>query len=161
MLGILNRAIYNSENGTAVLLGPPGSGKSLTVRYTLNKIHKEYKSAVKEIVLYGKCIINEKSCLDEIKRQLISIKEQEKMLDDIVGEEEEMDDNQISKQVEFLQTYMKKFCQQGTTIVFVLDDFDLIAKNAKKAVYHILDCTHSKDVCMVVLCLTCMFVSFY
>lgn len=123
-------------------IGPKGSGKSLAVNYTLSL----YAHKFKMIKILGKFAASEamflRCLLDHFEETTTSANDE----DDALPE-----DNYLIQQ---LTTLTEHLTSQKQCVVFVLDDFEVIARHATKTLYHILDAAHLRKVHMFVIALT-------
>jgi len=177
---IIRRTVNNVENASVLCIGPRGSGKSETVVSTLRKHYTADK--MKIVYLQGAFFPREHLVLSELLYQLAkkdsdddvdaaaadeedeeaAINEQQQKQVDEDDEEEDdqgntkMDDFVI-KSLETLAAALRSSSPDSKSQrcnVIVLDDFEIIAKHAKKTVYHLLDATHLKNVNTLVIGIT-------
>jgi hypothetical protein len=124
------QTILSRQISTYVLLGPRKSGKSLTLKYTLQELSTNYK--LKIIYVSGSWGLNEASC-----RTLVC---------DELGIKTQKGD--------YLVESLQEICKLDTTPVFILDDFDLMMTSCQKFIYSLLDTQHYTNIHMLIFMIT-------
>jgi Cdc6-like AAA superfamily ATPase len=99
--------MINKDVSTGFLIGPPGSGKTLAMEYSLRNLREVEKMKTKTLYIDGSWVKNESSCLLQIKQQFIELSQQEETENEEESEEDEEEkyekkDEQFSVNFDFL-----------------------------------------------------------
>eukprot|EP01080_Neovahlkampfia_damariscottae_P012836 gene12836-7186_t len=149
---LIYSSMINKDVSTGFLIGPPSSGKSLALEYSLRNLEEVEKMKIKRLYIDGNWVKNENSCLNQIKQQFVDLHKNEQIEDEEIEDENIQED--FSKTFDFLVEEILNFSMKKYKTVIVLDNFDKIVDNAPKSIYHILDSGHFKDINLAIICLT-------
>lgn len=157
---LLEQTITAGEGNSMLIIGARGSGKSLLVNTALSQLTAAYLSDFHIVRLNGLLQTDDRLALREIWRQL--------------GVEMELDENEQPKNTNFADTLSSILAilshpdelqgQDGgedpartsTSVVFVLDEFDLFASHPRQTLlYNLFDIAQAKKAPIAVLGLTC------
>ena len=157
---LLEQTVTAGEGNSMLIIGARGSGKSLLVNTALSQLTAAYPSDFHIVRLNGLLQTDDRLALREIWRQL--------------GVEMELDENEQPKNTNFADTLSSILAilshpdelqgQDGgedpartsTSVVFVLDEFDLFASHPRQTLlYNLFDIAQAKKAPIAVLGLTC------
>ena len=139
---ILEACLSRGSNGSALLLGPHGSGKSAVLTQVLDALALKYSFPGFLVVrLNGLIHTSDVLAVREIARQLY-------LLDDVNAEHEFAHElKQLSNSehaLNFLFDLVKKCRELAQPVFFILDEFHLFAAHPRQSLlYNLLDLTQS------------------
>ena len=149
----LGHAFSSFSNDSVMIVGPGKSGKKHLVKYTLKELKKSRKYSFKSIYINGQNVSTDAHLLGYVLSELDRVKNSEEE-EVIVNENHYQNDDDFDEQaksVEFLQS-LKDFTNQS--IVFILDNFENLCKNAGKMLYTITDTCHESRLSVILIGIT-------
>ncbi|XP_048341422.1 origin recognition complex subunit 4 [Sphaerodactylus townsendi] len=145
---LLKRTALHGESNSALIIGPRGSGKTLLIRHTLEKLMeiKEVKDNTLQVHLNGLLQTNDKIALKEITKQL--------NLENVVGDKVF---GSFSENLAFLLEALKRGDRaHSCPVLFILEEFDLYVHHKNQSLlYNLFDVSQSAQTPIVVIGLTC------
>ena len=142
--------IEKSFNNSILVVGAPGSGKTLAVSRVVCQVQEEWNTAASDprvgiVRLSGVEFSDERAAFREIARQLCDSLNLEYVKTASLG------DN-----IQFLLQILKALAQAGKAAVFILEEFDLFAHTQKQTfLYCLLDSLQKSQAKAVVIGTTC------
>eukprot|EP00761_Pharyngomonas_kirbyi_P008552 gb/GECH01008564.1/.p1 GENE.gb/GECH01008564.1/~~gb/GECH01008564.1/.p1 ORF type:complete len:476 (+),score=148.95 gb/GECH01008564.1/:1-1428(+) len=143
----INYSMQNNDLHAMLLIGPPGSGKSLTMDYCLEQAAQEGQNSFTLVSLHTSLITTSRSALSQIASQLKESTETiHKLLDPThpLAEGEGIVCNLLRRQT----------TQYDRTVFIIVDDFATMVSKAGSTLYQIMDVAHSPDARLSVIALS-------
>ncbi|KAJ1918696.1 origin recognition complex subunit 4 [Mycoemilia scoparia] len=136
---LLERTITNGESNSAILIGPRSSGKTSIINKALDRLYKTYNLADDNTMnngitkkyfvvrLNGHIHTNDNIALRDIARQL-----------SIEQSMEEFNVGSFAQAMMYLLEVLKKGNRGTSPVLFLLDEFDLLAQHPKQTLLYTL-----------------------
>lgn len=142
--------IEQSFNNSVLVVGAPGSGKSMAVSRVCRLVEKEWNTVKDDpkvgiVRLSGLAFSDEKSAFRELARQLCAVLNLEYLKHASYGEN-----------IKFLLAILRALASANKAALFILEDFELFAQTQKQTfLYCLLDSLQKSNAKAIVIGTTC------
>ncbi|KAF0982492.1 hypothetical protein FDP41_011422 [Naegleria fowleri] len=147
----LSHSFKTFSNDSIMIVGPGKSGKKHLVKYTLNKLKESGEYSFRTIYVNGIHIASDSQLLSCILDSLALEQQINTNIETLSCCDQEDHFDEQATYVEFLNA-LKDFTNQS--IIFVLDHFENLCRQAGKMLYTITDTCHEHRLSIVIIGLT-------
>ncbi|SAM06446.1 hypothetical protein [Absidia glauca] len=145
---LLCQTVSKGESNSCLMIGNRGTGKTAMVGMALDKLSRQFPDGFATVRLNGLIETTDRIALGEISRQLMvaqgKVHEQLRAF------------NTFAESFEYTLSLLKQGDKTTLPIVFILEEFDLLAQHPKQTLlYNLFDATQSAQNPMAVIGLTC------
>ena len=147
---LVDATVRFGANGSAVLVGPPGCGKSVLVQQVVRRARAEYNKegdtpTVGVVRLSGILHADDKAAVRHVASQLCAI-----------WDCKFSKGASFSENLAFLREMVQELHKSHKSVIFVLEEFDLFLQKQKQTlIYNLLDLVHSSKVQATILGVSC------
>ncbi|CAO3591108.1 unnamed protein product [Absidia cylindrospora] len=145
---LLQQTVSKGESNSCLMIGNRGTGKTTMVRLALDELAKKYPKGFATVRLNGLTETTNRVALSEIARQLLAAQEK--------SHQQLCTFTTFAESFEYTLSLLKQGDKTRLPIVFILEEFNLLAQHPKQTLlYNLFDATQSAQNPMAVVGLTC------
>ncbi|CAO3629054.1 unnamed protein product [Cunninghamella blakesleeana] len=145
---LLDQTVNRGESNSCLVIGNRGTGKSTLIKLILDNLSKKYPKGFVTVKLNGLTEISDRLALNEIARQLMTIQGH--------IQHQQRTFTSFAESFEYTLSLLKQGDRTTLPIIFILEEFDLIAQHPKQSLlYNLFDAAQSSQNPMAIIGLTC------